>query len=415
MKCTTCGSEIQNEGKFCSFCGSRVVENVVDVPQSIKKANELYETGISLRDEKKLDEASECFDKAIILEPNRAKYYAELAITLIYKDNLSKAIEVANKSLELDKNLALAYYARGVIQKKLGKLSESLLDLTTAIQKDPSQEKVYIWRGEVQNDLENYEEAIQDFSRSIEVNTNEQAYYGRAISFFELEKYQKAIRDFSKAIEIDPEFDGAFCWRGRCYALLNNNSKAMQDYSTAIQIFPEYTVAYKLRGMLFEKLNKIQNAIQDYEKVVELDSADTVIYDKLYALKGVDTDRKRSTKKVWKTKWGNNTRDGFVHYMEIHPNRVVFYGYQVTDAVLSKSSSQITLLFRNIKDVRKVGHPNLLKGGAFQKEVRRWFASSDNRAIIIETYDKKTYNAGFYSDDLFDDWNEAYRILISRL
>jgi tetratricopeptide (TPR) repeat protein len=301
MKCQSCSAEIQNESLFCSFCGSEIVEELPTSLESIKEADKLCETGISLKYGGKHDEALQYFKKAISLAPNQAIYYAELAIIFIIKENFSKALEVVNKSLELDNTLAQAHYVRGVAQGRNGNLPAALQDLTTALQIDPSHAKAYYQRGGFNSDLENYEEAIQDISRSFELGLDPEEgwpYYERGSAYFDLGKLKEAIQDFSETIEINERFDRAFCWRGRANAILGNHSSAINDYAKAIQISPKYMIVYAFRGMLFDKLKKTDDAIRDYEKAIELGWDDAETLNRLSLLKKADKSNERNLM-VW--------------------------------------------------------------------------------------------------------------------
>ncbi len=160
-------------------------------------ATEWFKKGFTLRYvDKNNQEAMKAFDKAIEIDPNYAKAYAQRAV--IYADwrQFLKALKESEQAIKLDPNLAWGFNSRGVAH----------------------------------TGLMNYQEAIQDFNKALELEPRYAwPYCNRSWANLMLRNYPRAVEDASKAIELAPEFSMAYFRRGRALASLNNFQDAIDD------------------------------------------------------------------------------------------------------------------------------------------------------------------------------------------
>jgi len=148
-------------------------------PQVIATANteahEAYLRGrylVAQRTQATIEGAILEFEKAIALDPEYARAYAELAIAiaLLNRGNYGdlsdieageKAAPYAARALELDPNLAEAYAASGFVSHVRGNFGAALTHYEHAVQINPNYSNVYLWmaNGRSRN-LGQYKEAF---------------------------------------------------------------------------------------------------------------------------------------------------------------------------------------------------------------------------------------------------------------
>ena len=109
-------------------------------PQSSVVTNIL---GAVLRDQGKLREALENFDKAIQLKPDFAEAHNNRGIVLEQLGQPDEALTSCNKAIQLEPDNAWAFYNRGIALRALGQLDEALDSYDKAIQLEPDNAEAY--------------------------------------------------------------------------------------------------------------------------------------------------------------------------------------------------------------------------------------------------------------------------------
>lgn len=147
------------------------------------------------------DEAIQCFDEIIRLEP----------IDLVNSNNVyyNKGI-VLNELKKYDTIFqeATAFY-------KLKRYDEAILHYEKAIETEPNNPLAYFNKGNALYSLKRYAEAIQCYDKVIQLDPNySEAYYQKGIASDDLEKYNAAIELYDKAIQLNPKDSLAYIQKG---------------------------------------------------------------------------------------------------------------------------------------------------------------------------------------------------------
>lgn len=93
-----------------------------------------------------LDDAINCFSKAIAIDSTDVYYYQMRYVLYTETDSQLKALDDLNKIVELEPS-ALAYYERGRTKIRLKRLNKATLDFDKAIELDPNYAEAFYWRG----------------------------------------------------------------------------------------------------------------------------------------------------------------------------------------------------------------------------------------------------------------------------
>ena len=119
MFCKKCGTQLNDNDKFCYQCGEKIIISTIQNNESIQNgdkienvennnensnANDLIEEGKSLQKNGRYEEAKEYFLKATKLNPN-----SDIALNClgyIYKDmeKYNEAVDIFLRAIELDNN-----------------------------------------------------------------------------------------------------------------------------------------------------------------------------------------------------------------------------------------------------------------------------------------------------------------------
>ncbi len=110
----------------------------------------------------------------------------------------------------------------------------------------------------------------QPLKRAQPQKTKEQ-WYDEGNKLHTAKQFREAIAAYDQAIKLDPDFAGAYCYRGSAYANLERYSRAIEDYSRAIELDPQLVDAYFGLGSAYYNLQEYRKAIQHYNKTLAMD------------------------------------------------------------------------------------------------------------------------------------------------
>lgn len=197
----------------------------------------LISIGNVFSEENKIDEAIECYNLSLEINPNFDDAYYNRGVTYGEIELFNKAIADYTNAIEINPDFAEAYYNRGVVYGKEGFTDKAIEDYTKAIKISPDYNELYYNRGNMYVKQGFLLKAIQDFSIAIEINPiDAAAYYNRGLAYLEKDYSELAFEDFTKTIEINPNHANAFYIRG---VILYNSEKkvgACRDWVQALKL-----------------------------------------------------------------------------------------------------------------------------------------------------------------------------------
>jgi len=123
------------------------------------------------------DEALQCFDKAIQLEPNNAEYWNKKGNALHNLYRYSEALQCFDKAIQLEPNNAEYWNKKGNALHNLYRYEEALQCFDKAIQLEPNNAEYWNKKGNALHNLYRYEEALQCFDKAIQLEPNNAEYW----------------------------------------------------------------------------------------------------------------------------------------------------------------------------------------------------------------------------------------------
>lgn len=260
---------------------------------SINTAKDWFDKGIALIKSKKYQEAIECFDKALLFNPQYVGAWHNKGVALIDLGEYQEAITCFDKAIEIDPQNEGAWYNKGFALVNLKKYKEAITCLEMVIEIRPqlstkvNSTLAEAWYREGMGislfHSYNFGEAIGCFDKAIELDPSHiEAWHSKGESLLQLGKYLEAITCFDKAIEIDQNF--ALAWYGKGVALIKSVEykkatyreditefhKAIEYFDKAIEIEPNFADALYSKGNALYDLCKYEDAILCFDKVIEI-------------------------------------------------------------------------------------------------------------------------------------------------
>jgi tetratricopeptide (TPR) repeat protein len=91
---------------------------------------------------KEYNEAIQCYDKALEIEPNHAYVWIKKASALVDLGKLNEVIQCIDKALEIEPNDAPTWNNKGLVLAKLGKYDEAIQCYDRALEIDPYNDQI---------------------------------------------------------------------------------------------------------------------------------------------------------------------------------------------------------------------------------------------------------------------------------
>jgi tetratricopeptide (TPR) repeat protein len=142
-------------------------------------------------------EAIDCFDRAISINPLHVNAYIVLAVVQYYTGDHISAIDNYTRAIELDSNNSWTYYWRAAAREEH---RDAIIDLDESIRVNPNNVDAYSARASAKYKLGNYQGAIDDYTQLIAISPQSYYYSSRVSIRKKLGDYQRASEDRKQEI-----------------------------------------------------------------------------------------------------------------------------------------------------------------------------------------------------------------------
>lgn len=160
---------------------------------------------LSLINLNRFDEAIECYDKALKINPNNVKAWNNKAFALHNLNRLDEAIECYDKSLEIDPNFISSLRNKAFALRTLNRLDEAIECYDKILKIDPNDFGVWNNKAFSLHELNRSDEAIKCYDEALKINPNYfEALANKGFTLESLDKLDEAVECYNKALEIYP-------------------------------------------------------------------------------------------------------------------------------------------------------------------------------------------------------------------
>lgn len=227
--------------------------------------------GTSLEKMGRFEEAIQCYDKALEMNPNQPETWFNKGNSLGSLHRLDEAIKCHDKAIEINPNHPMGWNNKGAVLHELGRFDEAIQCHDKALEINP--QDIDAWNNKAVSlaGLGRFEEAIRCCDKALEINPNKLfAWINKGTSLRRLGRFHESIQCHDRALEIDPRHAGAWNNKGVSLIKLGNFDQAIECYNKALEINPQYVDAWYNKGNYFIKTGHPYEAIKCYDKTLEL-------------------------------------------------------------------------------------------------------------------------------------------------
>jgi tetratricopeptide (TPR) repeat protein len=218
-------------------------------------------------------QAIDCYQKAIEIDPTLAGVYRNLAKIFLKIGNQLKAADYLFQGLKLEPFWADAeeHYQLGKLLQSQKKLGRAIASYRQAIELKPDFPDPYYCLGELLLNLEKIEPAIAMYRQAIKQNPrNSRFHFALGQILASQEKWQQASQHYQQALALNSNFALGHYSLGTIFSKINQLSQAQECYQKAILLQPNYWEAYHQLGIVLQEQKQWWQAINAYQKVREL-------------------------------------------------------------------------------------------------------------------------------------------------
>jgi tetratricopeptide (TPR) repeat protein len=228
------------------------------------KGNYLHDLG---RD----DDAVRCYERALELDPHNAGAWNNKGASLRSLSRNDEAIRCYDKALELDPLYAGAWENKARCLSELCRHEEAIHCCEKALDLDQQNAGTWSNKGLSLSCLDRHEEAILCYDKALELDQlNADTLSNKGLSLICLDRHEEAIRCFENALQLVPKA-GTWCGKGLSLRSLGRDEEAIRCFDKALELDPRDAKAWNEKGACLGKLGRCEEAIGCYDRALELD------------------------------------------------------------------------------------------------------------------------------------------------
>jgi len=250
-------------------------------PGNIEALNLL---GLSRQGRQEYDLSIPCFEKIILLSPDKALGFFNLANTYYALRKLNEADLNYQMAAGRDSSDDRIFNNWGTVLRDKGALEEAVSCFQKAIQLNPDNANAYHNLGNVLTDLGRIEGAIRCYQKSVEINPSNKVHYkslGNALR--EKGELEEALNILSLALDRFPEDPEIHYSLGAALKAKGQLDEAAKCYRKAIQLNPDLSETYYNLGNVFKEQGQFEAAKEQFQKALQLDPRFAEAYNNLGA------------------------------------------------------------------------------------------------------------------------------------
>lgn len=263
--------------KSLILCQEILQEN----PGNVEALNLL---GLSRQAGKEYDLSIPCFEKIVLLSPDKALGYFNLANSYHALQKLDEANLNYQMAAGRDSNDDRIYNNWGIVLRDKGALDQAITRFQKAIQLNPDNANAYHNLGNVLADLGRLEGAIRCFRKAVAINPSNVAHYkclGNALR--EKGEIDESLELLLQALDRFPDDPETLYSLGAVLKIKGRLDEAVVCYEKAIKLNPGLPQTYYNLGNVFKEKGPLEAAKEQFHKAIQLDPRFAEAYNNLGA------------------------------------------------------------------------------------------------------------------------------------
>ncbi len=200
-----------------------------------------------------------------------------LGLCYAKSSRVDDAIQCFGRAISLDSQDADARFNLGVLLSGKKEVDQALRQLGEAVNLNPAEPRYTLGLAEALIDAKRLSVAVE-FLNAVRPRFEGmgQFHYTLGLAYYGLHNAPSAIQEMQRATALEPQMEAGFYFLGNAYALTGQYEKASGAYRQAIALNPKYAHYYSRMALVAEKLENPEEVIRNLQQVVRLDPEDVI-------------------------------------------------------------------------------------------------------------------------------------------
>jgi Flp pilus assembly protein TadD len=182
-------------------------------------------------------QAVACFDRAIAMRADNAKYYSLRGVALSRAGDTERASADWDKAIELAPHDPEPHVNRGADALRRGAEREAITSFETALEKDPKHARAHGYLGIAWERLGDATRAFEYYARSTTLARDDpKVFEDRSDAYFRRGDYAAALTDAERAVRNQSHRGSSYAAHGRALAMLGRTDEARVSLQEAIEL-----------------------------------------------------------------------------------------------------------------------------------------------------------------------------------
>ncbi|HVM49081.1 MAG TPA: tetratricopeptide repeat protein, partial [Candidatus Acidoferrum sp.] len=219
----------------------------------------------------RLDDAIECFRRAIALYPQEVEALGNLGYACAQKGQAAEAITWYQAALQANPAHAATHNNLGNVLSGLGKLDDAIREYQLALKYEPEYAEAHNNLGIAYAQQGRFDNAVLEFRAAIRFKAAYAIAHNGLANVFTLRgQYAEAVPEYEEALRLDPAYAEAQNGLGYALAGAGRADEAIGHYEEALRLSPGYVVAHYNLGCALARLGRREEAIAQLNEALRL-------------------------------------------------------------------------------------------------------------------------------------------------
>jgi tetratricopeptide (TPR) repeat protein len=223
-------------------------------------------------DGQELDEAEDCFRKALAAEPNEILTLTSLGGLLSRRGRLEEAQKLLEAARDQAPKFAMVRARLESVYYRQGKLDDAVRELQKYCELVPDSPEGYTDLGTIYLEQKKVPEAAALFRKACEVSPKvSKSHMNLGIALEKLGDFAGAASSYATAVRLQPDFYQARAGLGVALIRLGHKDEGLAQLQEAVRIEPGFVQGHALLGRALANLGYFQRAATHLGEAVRLD------------------------------------------------------------------------------------------------------------------------------------------------
>lgn len=194
-----------------------------------------------------------------------------LAATYAAQNKMNEAAECFRRALEIDPDAAEGHYNYGIALQGLGRTEDAVTCYERAVSLKPEYAEAHNNLGVALHDLKRSEEAIESYHRALQIAPDyAESHNNLAVLYLDLERPGDAEASCRQAVQYKPDYAEAHNNLGIALQNLGKFEDAIGSHCRALELQPRYAEAFSNLGYVQKASGRFEEALENYQAALRL-------------------------------------------------------------------------------------------------------------------------------------------------